>query len=216
MDAKVFEKVDEFFQKYPHRSYPKNQIILFGGEPVKEVFYIASGQICQYDVSYRGDEIILNIFHEPAFFPMSIAINGGDNPYFYKAEADSSLYVAPSQDVVTFLKANPDVLYNLLSRLYRGVDGVLGRVVGLMSGTARSRLIYELIIESRRFGEEAAANVFLLSLHEKDLAARSGLSRETVSRELKKLKDQHLIESQVGQIKINNMNKLENLLGREV
>lgn len=216
MNEEVYKKVDEFFRQYPRRTYPKDQIILFAGENTGQVFYVLSGQVRQYDISYRGDEIILNIFHEPAFFPMGIAINHTNNPYFYKTELDTAVHVAPAEDAVEFVKQNPDVLFDLMSRVYRGVDGVLGRVVGLMAGSARSRLIYELIIESRRLGEEMAESEYLLSLHEKDLAARSGLSRETVSRELKKLKDQGLIESRTGFIEIRDLARLETALGRDV
>ena len=43
------------------------------------------------------------------------------------------------------LQANPDVVYDLLTRLYRGLDGLLGRMSQLMAGSAKSRLMYELL-----------------------------------------------------------------------
>ncbi len=100
----------------------------------------------------------------------------------------------PVENALTFLKDNPDVMLDLLSRLYRGMDGLLGRMVHLMSGTARSRLLYELIVESRRFGEKQSDKTIKLSINEVDLASRTGLSRETVSREMTKLKDKGLIK----------------------
>ena len=43
-------------------------------------------------------------------------------------------------------------MYDGLSRLYTGMEGLLGRIVQLMSGGARSRLLYELAVKCRRFG----------------------------------------------------------------
>lgn len=187
--ATVDEKVKKYFSSFPKREYPKGQILVFAKEDPEHIFYMQEGKVRQYDVSYRGDEVIVNIFKTGAFFPMSWAINKTPNPYFFKTEGKVVVNVVPTDDAVKFIKDNPDVMFDLLSRLYRGVDGVLGRVVQLMAGTARERIGYELIIESERFGKKDANGGYILSIHEVDLAARSGLSRETVSRELHKFKD---------------------------
>lgn len=217
MDDKAIQKVEDFFSRYPERTYPKNQIIIFGGEQPEKVFHILSGKISQYDISYRGDEIVINIFKEPAFFPMSWAINRTPNPYFFKADEETVVRIAPPDDVIAFIKDNPDVMFNLLSRLYKGVDGVLARTVHLMSGSAKSRVIYELIVECRRFGEKTdKKNMYKLKVSELDLAAHSGLARETVSREIKHLKTRGLIEIIGGGIFVKDIEALEAHLGKTV
>ncbi len=211
----VTDKVDRYFSKYPKRIYPKGQILVFADENPDNIFYIVRGQVRKYDVTYRGDEVIVNIFKPPAFFPMSWAINHTPNRYFYKTETETEIHAVPTNDALEFLKANPDVMLDLLSRIYRGMDGLLGRVVHLMSGTARSRLIYELIIECRRFGA-ASGNKYTLSITETDLAARSGLSRETISREMRKLKDRGWIIIASKSITITDISALEKALGGEL
>lgn len=214
MSPEVFSKVDTFFSKYPHRSLPKGQLIIFGNQEPDNVFYIKTGKVREYDISYRGDELIVNVFKSPAFFPMSWAINKTHNQFFYKTEEKTELHVIPPEDAVQFLKENPEVLFELLSRLYRGVDAVLGRMVQLMSGTAKSRLLYEIIIECKRFGKRLADGSVALMLHESDLAARSGLSRETISRELKSLKKSDFIAINKQGIVVKNLHALENLVSR--
>ncbi len=216
MATDVTAKINQKFSSYPKRSYTKGQILVFAGEDPDYIFYITKGRVRKYDVSYRGDEVIVNIFKPPAFFPMSWAINQTKNHYFYKTEANTELHIVPAKDALEFIRSNPDVMLDLLSRLYRGMDGLLGRVVHLMSGTAQSRLLYELIIESRRFGEKQQNNNILLNTSENDLAARSGLSRETVSRELHKLKDHGLVRVGTKRITITNLEALEKKLGTEV
>lgn len=212
METDVYAKVGEFFKRYPLRTYPKGQILIFGGQAPESVYYIVAGKVRVYDISYRGDEVIVNIFKPPAFFPMAWALNKGHNQFFYKTETETSAHVIPPEDAVTFLRDNPDVTLDLLARLYRGVDSVLSRVVHLMSGTAKSRLIYELVIECRRFGVKQNKDRYSLLTHEGDLAARSGLSRETISREMKTLKKQNLISVDVHGITVNDLPKLEKIL----
>jgi CRP-like cAMP-binding protein len=140
------QKIHDFFSKFPARSYPKGQILIFADESPEHVFYIKNGKIRQYAITYRGDEVIVNIFKPPAFFPMSWAINHTDNEYFYKTEEPTELHVVPANEAIAFIKENPDVMFDLLSRVYRGLDGLLGRMVHLMSWSAKSRLMYELLV----------------------------------------------------------------------
>lgn len=214
MNEEILTKVENFFAQYRLRKYAKGQVLILNGDQTNYVYHLVQGKVKEYDVTYRGDEIILNVFKPPAFFPMSLAINKVSNPYIYEAESDIEVRQAPADDVVAFIKANPDVMFDLLSRVYRGTDGLLGRITYLMSGSAKSRLIYELIIEAKRFGKNNKG-VTSLDISEKDLGARAGLSRETVSREMSKLKSEKLIEVRSKDILIKNLPALEKKLGQE-
>ncbi len=205
----AMQQVDEYFSTLPKRLYPKGHIIIFAGENPEGIFYITKGRVRKYDVSYRGDEIIVNVFQPPAFFPMSWAFNRENNQYFYKAETEIEVRIAPVEDALEFVSGHPDVMADLLSRLYRGTDGLLGRMVHLMSGTAKSRMIYELAIECRRFGEEHGERGFTIKINEGDLASRSGLSRETISREMSKLKAEGLVNVDKKQITVIDLAQLE-------
>lgn len=209
------QKVEAEFSKYPLRKFAKKQILVFGGEPPGQIFYLVKGKVRQYDVSPRGDEIVINVFKPPAYFPMSWAINKGENPYFFEAETTVEARLVPAEDAVAFIKANPDVMYDLLSRLYSGMDGILGRMVRLMSASAGARVLYELVIESRRFGKPDKNGQVRLSIHENQLAARAGLTRETVSREVNKLKNGGLVTVSGRGIVIKDIRLLEEKLAGE-
>lgn len=211
----VLAKVEKFFGAYRLRKYNKGQVLLLNGDTGGNVFYLIEGKVKQYDVTYRGDEIILNIFKPPAFFPMSLAINKTENPYIYEADTDVVLRQVPMPEVVAFIKSNPDVLFDLLSRVYKGMDGILGRVVQLMTGSAKGRLMYELLIEARRFGTEAGKSM-VLNISEKELGARAGLSRETVSREASKLVSENLLTIHGGKVTIIDITAFEQKLGRVI
>lgn len=216
MTDDIIAKIEEFFAEFRPRQYAKGQVLILSGDDTDYVYYLIKGTVKEYDVTYRGEEIILNLFKPPAFFPMSLAINKVPNPYIYEAETDIEIRQAPADQVVTFIKNNPDVMYDLLSRVYRGVDGIIGRIVHLMAGTAKSRLIYELLLEARRFGTIESGQGYLLNINEKDLGARAGLSRETVSREMHKLKMENLVTVHGKGLLINDLPGLEKKLGQGI
>jgi len=212
METEVAQKVRKQFSSFPQRTYPKGQILVFADENPEHIFYLVKGKVRKYGVSYGGDEVVVNVFKPGAFFPMSWAINHTGNKFFYKTEEETVLHVVPVEQALAFLRSNPDVMLDLLSRLYRGMEGMLGRSVQLMTGTARSRLIYELIVECQRFGEMGVGGECRLTVSEVDLAARSGLSRETVSREIQKLKDKGLVALDGRVLLVHEVAALERLL----
>lgn len=208
----VTEDIENFFGKYRVRRYSKGQVLILDGDQTEYVYNIVSGRVKQYDVTYRGDEIILNTFKPPAFFPMSLAINQTPNPYTYEAETDIEVRQAPAAEVVQFLHDNPAVTFDLLSRVYRGTDALLNRMAHLMASSAKGRLMFELLIACRRFGKKEGAG-YTLVMNETDLGARAGLSRETVSREMRKLEKEGFVQVKSGTVAIKDFAAFETKLG---
>lgn len=216
MNADLQEKIDKFFSQFPHRHYDKGQIMVFPGDDPQHIFYMIKGVVRMYDISYRGDEIVINVFKPPAFFPMSWAINKTKNEYFIQAADIVEVRLADPDLTVEFIKKNPEVLYNLLSRVYSGTDGVLRRMVHLMSGSAKGRLMYEILIECRRFGKVLPDKSCPLNITETELSTRAGLSRETVSREMRKLITDKLVTIKGGVLTVLNMENFEVKIGKIV
>ena len=213
MVTQVTEKVRLFFEKYPVREFSKQQILIQAGEEPAGVFYLVAGRVNQYDISVSGAEVVVNVFQPPAFFPMSWAINKAPNLYFFEAAVDVVVHQAPAADVVEFLRREPDVLFDLLSRVYRGSDGLLRRLAHLMGGDAKSRLLFEIVIAAYRFGKPDDKGVTHLPFKEGELAKHSGLARETVNRLIQGFKADGLVEVGGNGLTIPDVAKLEAQLG---
>jgi CRP-like cAMP-binding protein len=213
MDAQVTRKIEKFFEKYRLRHVDKNQIIIYAGDEPPGIFHLISGQVRQYDITEKGEEVVVNVFKSPAFFPMAWAINKTPNQYFYETSEPTEFRMASARDMIAFLKTNHDVTYDLLSRLYSGTNGIQRRMAHLMGGTGRSRVLFEIILECKRFGKQQKNGSFILTMHEDELARRSGLSRETINREVSKLKTMKIIDITHKEIIIKNLKRLEKELG---
>lgn len=213
MERDVKHKVNDFFSQYPERKFSKGQILIYAGDDPTGIYYIQIGQIRQYDINEKGDEVVVNVFEHPSFLPMPWLLNGTRNQYFFEAFTPVTVRIAPGDDVLNFIKKNHDVTLDLLQRLYRGVDGIQRRMTHLMGGSARSRVLFELVLECKRFGKKQKNGTYILEMHEDELASRSGLARETISRHLSKLNHGTFITVTHKEIIVKNLQRLEEELG---
>lgn len=216
MDPQVAKKVAAFFGDYPLKEFSKGEVMILADEDPKYVYHLVEGHVREYDISYRGDQIVVNVFKPPAFFPMSWTLANVPNRYFFEAGETVKAHLAPVEDVYNFVKSDPDVAIDLLIRLYTGIEGLQRRMAHLMGGSAKSRLLFELIIECRRFGKQRANGAYVITISESEIGARAGLSRETVSRGLNELKKMDLISVGRQGIVLRDLDALERKLGPDL
>jgi CRP-like cAMP-binding protein len=210
-DADTRSKVTAFFTAFPVKTIAKGEVIVQAGEEPEAVFYLTDGRVNQYDITPAGTTVVVNVFKPFAFFPMSWAINRTPNEYFYEAGTEVTFHKVPADAAVAFLRENPDVLFDLLSRVYRGADGLLRRMAHLMGGQAKARLQFELLNAAYRFGDIRPDGAVAVPLKESDLGSTSGLARETVNRNLQELKAAGLIEITRQGFVITDLARLERM-----
>jgi CRP/FNR family transcriptional regulator, cyclic AMP receptor protein len=213
MEQRIAEAIARFFNKYPEQVFEAGEMLIKSDEQPTGIFYIVSGQVKQSDINQKGNELVLNVFKQPSFFPVTWALNGSENIYQYQAVTKTVTRRAPANEVMEWLKVQPDVVFDLLLRLQSGIEGLMKRMSFMMAGSAAEKLIIELVIAGQRFGEKTDRGI-ILKLSVNELSARSGLARETASRELTKLKSAGLIRSVRGGLKIPNLDNLAARLAR--
>jgi len=215
VDPTARQRIEGFFAAFQSRKYGKDHILISPFDRTIDVYHLVSGQVREYDISDQGDKVVVNLFQPPAFFPISIAVNQSVNRYYFETVGEVMIRRAPAEEVVRFLKTNPDIVYDLLKRVFLGTDVMQRRMVHAMSSTARIRVLYELWLDARRLGEKQADGTLLVPIRVYELAARTGLTRETASRELAKLLSLGIKNSLRGVI-VRNLNDLEKGLGDEL
>lgn len=198
----VQQKVQQFFDSGVRRHLSTGELLLFPEmEKPAPISYIVKGRILQYDINDEGNRSIVNIYKQGAFFPLPVAINNASIEYFFEADGDVEIRQMSATGVRDFLRQEPDVMYDVLSRMYRGLDGLLGRMTQLLSGDAKSRILYELYILRQRFGTTVSDGVEV-SVTAGRLAEMTGLTRETVSRTLKLLQHSGVVRLRRGVVTI--------------
>lgn len=210
MNPNVLKKLDSFFKYFQLKKFKKNEILIKGGNEPRGLFFLKEGAVKQVAISPNGEESTVNIFKAPSLFPMAWAINDTLSTHYFEAMTPVTVWIAPKKEALIFLQREPAILLDLLKRIYYGLEGFFTRVEYLMAGNAQKKVIIELILSAKRFGIPKNNGMLInLKLTQKELASQSGIARETVSRELQKLKQKGLISFQRSIFTIKNLQKLE-------
>lgn len=213
MDTPVITQLNTFFGQFPSSEYKKGDIVIQANSTPSGIFYIESGIIRSYYLSEEGSEITLNMYKPHTFLPMSWAIANVPNTHFYEAMTVVKTRRAPKETVITFLKKEPDVTFDLLRRIYVGMEGLWMHIESLTAGSSYVKLVASLVILTKRFGKERKEGLVVdVKMGEQDIANYAGVSRETASRELQKLKKENLVSFKKGTILIHDVRKLEDIL----
>jgi CRP-like cAMP-binding protein len=213
MNPAVKEKIEVFFGRYREMTYKRKDMLIAPGEILKDVFYIKEGYVREYAISHLGVELTLHMFTPDSFFPMGPVINNQPVTYFFEALSDVKVVRAPQVDVIEFLKSEPDVLFDLTSRIFSGLDKVLKRMENLVFHNALQRTVAALPFLVKHFGEKLDNKILVQEkFTHNDIANFAGISRETATRELSKLEKAGFIRQVNNRIEVMNMEELEKVV----
>jgi len=210
MDTKG--KLESFFATFAPLKYGRNATLIKPQDFISHIFYLESGYVRQYILSREGEEITIHIFRPTSFFPMMLALSGTINKYYFEAMTSVSLYKAPRDKVIEFIKNNPDVNLELSRRLSQGIAGLLVRIENLIFDDVEKKLASLLFYLGEHFGEERAGKVVIkLRLTHKDIATWVGTSRESVSRQMKQFENDKLLSYKNSEIVLRDISKIKEI-----
>ncbi|MGH7644224.1 MAG: Crp/Fnr family transcriptional regulator [Gemmatimonadales bacterium] len=191
------------------RSYPRNSVILFEDDPGDALYVVAEGQVKVVLIGEDGREVILSVLGANEFFGEMALIDDEPRSAHVIAMEDSTLVVLRREDFHGILTQNPSIALSLLrelTRRLRRVDEKVGSLVLLDVNGRVARLLLEL-------ADEAGGERITRRLTHHTIAQMIGSSRETVSRTMRELVDQGLIEVSRRDVLIRDRGALEAVAG---
>lgn len=198
----------EFWRQYPLEKHESGASLAPVGDAPDTIFYIESGRVKVVDYAANGTEVVLNVFANPAFVSLSWVFEPQPNRFYFLAADELRIRRAPRSEVARYLRAHPELSLLILERLTRGLDGIMSRLGLHLTARSSHRLALEIMIEAKRFGKSTPQGT-LVKVTVSELAARSGLARETASRQLGKLIQAKLVVKNKSQLVIPNLDALE-------
>ena len=212
------EVLERFFAKSGLIRYKKGTTILHGADEPQGVYFLKKGYVRLYSISSDGEEMTLIIFKPQDFFPVMWAINNTPNMFYLETMTTVEVYRISREEFIGFIKGNPDVLFELTSKILVRLGGILQRMQYLAFGNAYGKVASIIYICAERFGKEGGKKVVIdVPLTHKDIANLVGITRETVSVEMKKLAHKRIIDYKGKIITVYDLVKLreESLLDEE-
>lgn len=139
------------------------------------------------------------------------AFNDVQITQYCEAMTSVEVHRTSKEEFAEFVHKNPEVLWDVTSKILIRLHGLLERVEYMVFGNAYQKVASILVICAERFGikKEGYIQIGVPLTHE-DVANLIGLTRETTSIELKKLENAKIISKKGGRLRIKNLERLRN------
>jgi CRP-like cAMP-binding protein len=161
-------------------AFEPGQIVLEAGDPARDVFFIAEGEVRIVMRSAGGHEIILNELGPGQFFGEIAAIDGGPRSAGVVALTRARVCVIAAAPFMSFALSTPEASHQVMRMLAALVREKDARLLELTILPVRPRLIALLLRMSRP--REGGGVIVSPPRPHHELAARIGTRREVVTR----------------------------------
>ncbi len=188
MDSRQLAQVGGLMQL---RKLDAGQLLFTEGDPCTGFFVVLEGQIRLYRTSPKiGGQSTLSIVGAGFSFAEAAVFSGDIFPASAEALEPSLLAHFPKDLFLGLLREDPDLCLKVLESLAAWHHRLTFQVQQLSGNDSAGRL-RRWIEEAAKSGSEGA---FRLKVSKKILAAQLGMAPETLSRLLRQLKEQGVIE----------------------
>lgn len=175
---------------------PKHAILLYQGEVPRQAFIISKGSFRVYRIGSSNDEQIAGFKMSGDMFPECWVYGKTScTMYYYEALEDSEVYTVEREVFLDLLEKHPDLRHELFDRMVENYTGLMLQVAALEQTHASDKLLLTLYYLLFRYGIKIAPDEYRIGVHITHvlLAGLTGLSRETVSKELGRLKRKSIV-----------------------
>jgi CRP/FNR family cyclic AMP-dependent transcriptional regulator len=185
-----------YYSKYPVRLIKKGRPLFYQGEIPRTAYFIKSGVVKFYNITSSGEEKIVGYESVESLMPNEWLF--GKSPvalYYYDTFTDCEVYSIPRSELLEIINSDPKVTVSLLNRYISMYIGSTMHLHALEQLKAREKLLHILQYLVLRFGTEVSKNKHRIGLRltHQDIANLVGLTRETVSTEISKLRKEEII-----------------------
>lgn len=206
------DELNKIFEAGSTRNFSKNEMIFLEGEPFTGFYVVLQGTVKVYRLFSDGSEAVLHLLKPyKSFAETPLFTDTGVYPACAQATEDSILFCVPKAEFRRLMEGYPSLSMKisgaLASRLME-----LNMKIGQLSVDAEARLARFMIGEITSNGSITKTEpVFTLTSSKKDLAAQLGIAVETLSRALRKLKDQKIIRESSKKIFVLDVKRLQEM-----
>jgi CRP/FNR family cyclic AMP-dependent transcriptional regulator len=187
----------------------KGEILFRKGDEGTAIYLILQGRI-KISISRRMDTVTLAILGPGEFLGEMALLDGLPRSADAIALEDSYLYVLNRKDFLSFLVNNEKAIHAVLSALsmrLRKTDDLLAEMCFL---NLSIRLAHKLVdLAELQAPDEKNPGEYALKISQQELANILGVTRESVNKELKQLRDKGVVSTARNCIHINNIASLK-------
>ncbi len=190
------------------QDFARGQRVFVQGEAANAMYLLRRGRVELYRLTRSAKRLKLAVIRPGMIFGEACVLGGVPRNATAEVVEAAQVVAIDRTDSERFMEADPDFAIYLVKELSRRLQLSNWRLVTLAYADVSTRLAAELLSVSQ---EEHAT---LLPITHQDLAERSGLLRETVTKTLDTFQEEGLVELHRGQVRLRDVQGLRTLLGQ--
>lgn len=187
------------------KSFKRGATIFFENDPGNGFYLVTMGKVKVYKISFNGKEQILHILGELQPFGEVAVFQGKPFPANAEALTDADLFYFPKDQFIKLVENHPKLALNMLGLL----SGRLRKFAGIIEDLSLKEVPHRLAAYLIYLMKEQESSTLQLDISKGQLASLLGTAPETLSRILGKLTADEIISIDNRQIKIIDLERLE-------
>lgn len=195
------------------RRYQKGSLIFMEGEEAEAVYFIKKGKVKIFKTGQDGREHIINILPEGEVFAESCLFGLNKYPASAEAYEDIEALLIKIKDFEKLLEEYPKISIGIIKAMGKRLQMVSKKIENLALRDAYGKtamLLMDLIL--KKHSKLYDGLEFDTDLSRQEMASMVGLTRETFTRALAKLKESGAIDFERDRIKIISVDKLKDFI----
>lgn len=195
--------------------YAPHQLLFQAGDPARHFFIVLEGQIRLFVQSRAGQEKIVDVIHPGRTFAEALMfLDAPRYPVAAQASEESLVLAVPNEPFLRILRDSNETCLRLLADLSVRLHQLVGEIERLTLASATHRFVRHLLDEL----PAVAGGRAKVTLREsrQDLASLLGMKPETLSRILRSLSDEGIIEVDGRDVVIPDRSGLHGVLDRMI
>ena len=211
--------IKEIADKFPGtvRHFKEKTPIIYQGEVPRCGFFLKKGIVKAYNLHANGNEQILRFYGPGEFFPLPwLYGKAATEFYYYEAAENCEVISVTKQDVDHIIAHDPELKEYIFQSLLSDQAALHLRIISLEQPRANEKLEYTLYYLLFRYGKNIGDEKYVINMHltHITLANLVGLTRETITMEMNKLKRKGVISYSKKVYKVDRR-KLEQVIGED-
>lgn len=193
------KEVEILFKDAPIKKYPKNQIIFYQGDELRQICYIKSGYVKAYTILDTGDTRTIFLLGPGDVFPIAFSLTldweNYNIRYFYQTLKETHVQVLDQALFKEMIDNDIHKKNAYLSYMSASNAAIMQQLEIMKNKGAINKVALLLPYLIDVAGENITGNKYRLAikLSHQEIADLSGLTRETTTHHLKKLENNGVI-----------------------
>ena len=207
--------LDQVHSAMTVRRYRRGMYVFAEGEPAEAIHFVLSGRVRVFRDTPDGHEQTLQVFDTGGLLAMACLVEGQPYPASAQAMADSTIGSIRLPEFARLAQSHGQLAWRLVLQFARRMLWAQGRIYDLALRSAAGRVAAALLQFGREQGQSTPDGHITidLPLTHRELGQLTGVSRETVTRTLRQLRESGALHWTEDGLLVLNAQALENWTG---